>query len=329
MIFRKIASLVLISSLLLGSTGVVSASSSNNNDVEAQISKIYQERADLLGEHKAGYEIEYEKLGKELESLGVDFLTPEEAQVVIAQKKSLGTDSSQIQPFVDLPASTNIVWSSFRSNWVKNGVTYEVQHVTAESNAQNSALKNTGVTFLSNSNSLQAGVSNLLVSAATTTLGSFNSYVGATITIYDAVKNFISDSNFSKTTTVKNISASYTWNWYESVDFMFIKEASKSDSYQSLALITSTVSGASAYSIPTFSYASTTGATTNATINQGSSKQFSYTALYHRDSSAAINYYLSGPTATSFITKITLTGIDGKTVQTITPAMPMGMGYLL
>ncbi|OMC75398.1 hypothetical protein BK121_05290 [Paenibacillus odorifer] len=132
-----------------------------------------------------------------------------------------------------------------------------------------------------------------MVSAATTTLGSFNSYVGATITIYDAVKNFISDS------------------------------------YQSLALITSTVSGASAYSIPTFSYASTTGATTNATINQGSSKQFSYTALYHRDSSAAINYYLSGPTATSFITKITLTGIDGKTVQTITPAMPMGMGYLL
>ncbi|WP_139331008.1 MULTISPECIES: hypothetical protein [Paenibacillus] len=131
------------------------------------------------------------------------------------------------------------------------------------------------------------------MSAATTTLGSFNSYVGATITIYDAVKNFISDS------------------------------------YQSLALITSTVSGASAYSIPTFSYASTTGATTNATINQGSSKQFSYTALYHRDSSAAINYYLSGPTATSFITKITLTGIDGKTVQTITPAMPMGMGYLL
>ncbi|WP_144024668.1 hypothetical protein [Paenibacillus odorifer] len=153
MIFRKIASLVLISSLLLGSRGVVSASSSNNNDVEAQISKIYQERADLLGEHKAGYEIEYEKLGKELESLGVDFLTPEEAQVVIAQKKFLGTDSSQIQPFVDLPASTNIVWSSFRSNWVKNGVTYEVQHVTAESNAQNSALKNTGVTFLSNSNS--------------------------------------------------------------------------------------------------------------------------------------------------------------------------------
>lgn len=71
-----------------------------------------------------------------------------------------------------------------------------------------------------------------MVSAATTTLGSFNSYVGATITIYDAVKNFISDS------------------------------------YQSLALITSTVSGASAYSIPTFSYASTTGATTNATINQ-------------------------------------------------------------
>ncbi|WP_139330050.1 MULTISPECIES: hypothetical protein [Paenibacillus] len=136
------------------------------------------------------------------------------------------------------------------------------------------------------------------MSAATTTLGSFNSYVGATITIYDAVKNFISDS------------------------------------YQSLALITSTVSGASAYSIPTFSYASTTGATTtgattNATINQGSSKQFSYTALYHRDSSAAINYYLSGPTATSFITKITLTGIDGKTVQTIPPAMPMGMGYLL
>ncbi|WP_340034266.1 hypothetical protein [Paenibacillus sp. FSL H3-0302] len=86
LIYRKIASLVLISSLLLGSTGVVSASSSNNNDVEAQISKIYQERADLLGEHKAGYEIEYEKLGKELESLGVDYLTPEEAQVVIAQK---------------------------------------------------------------------------------------------------------------------------------------------------------------------------------------------------------------------------------------------------
>jgi hypothetical protein len=58
---------------------------------------------------------------KELESLGVEFLTPEEAQVLIKQKNAL---KGGIEPQVALPTSSNIVWSSYRANWVKNGVTY-------------------------------------------------------------------------------------------------------------------------------------------------------------------------------------------------------------
>ncbi|MBD3922711.1 hypothetical protein H8B09_28640 [Paenibacillus sp. PR3] len=175
---------------------------------------------------------------------------------------------------------------------------------------------------------MTAGVSNFFVAQAKSTLGSFNAYVGAAITIYDAVKDFISDSNFSKTTTIKNITGAYIWNWYESVDFMFVKNASKSDAYQSLALVTSTVSGSSALSVPTFSYSSTTGATIGAHIDQGPSQPFSFTALYHRDGSKAIDYYLAGPTGYSFITEVDLRGVDGKVVETIKPLQPNGMAFV-
>jgi len=74
---------------------------------------------------------------------------------------------------------------------------------------------------------------------------------------------------------------------------------------------------------------SSNGATKSATINQGTPKSFTYTALYHRDGSAAVNSYLSGPTQYSFITKVPLKGIDNKTINTIntiTPLQPIGMG---
>lgn len=323
--FKKFVATVLVFGLLFGLTGIVSASGINDNKREDQINKIYQERASLLAEKKEGFEKEYDSLGKKLESLGVEFLTPEQVQIEMNKKAQLET---KIRPQVSLPPSSNITWSSYRNKWVKNGVTYEVQHVTAESNIQNSQLKKTGTTLLFNSNSLNVGVSNLIRTVATTTLGSFDTYIGLGITVYDAVKSFISDSNFSQTTTVQDIKSSYTWNWYESVDFMFVKVANKSDSYQNLALVTSTVNGAVAYAIPTFTYNTKTGATKSASINQGPSKSFSYTALYHRDGSAAVNYFLSGPTKYSFVTKINLTGIEGKTVETIIPAQPIGMGAL-
>jgi len=101
---------------------------------------------------------EYVKLGKELESLGVEFLGPEE----VKKKMEIAKKSSGLYtPYVDLPTSTNVTWSSFRNKFVKNGVTYEVQHLAAELNSLSSRLKETGGLLLQSSYSWQAGVMNL------------------------------------------------------------------------------------------------------------------------------------------------------------------------
>lgn len=145
---RKLLMSVLIFTLALSSSGVASAAVVQSVSNEKRINQIYEKRSRVLAEQKAGYLEEIERLGNELESLGVKFLSPLEVQ---RKMETSAKTSNVITPNVIIPPNDrNIIWSSYRSNWVKNGVTYEVQHLTAEPNGLSSALFDTGGIVLQN-----------------------------------------------------------------------------------------------------------------------------------------------------------------------------------
>lgn len=162
----------------------------------------------------------------------------------------------------------------------KNGVTYEVQHLTAEPNGSTSALMDTGGIILRNTNSIGTATQNFVTTVVKTGVSKLSAPVDITLQVYDAVKNFINDANFSKTTEVTDIQVNYTYAWKESIDFMYVKEASKNDDTQVLAFISSSVFGGVNWTIPIFTYKSN-GAVKNITFQNGQKKATNITILVH------------------------------------------------
>lgn len=322
---KKLLMGALVCLLAFGSSGVVSASSPQeaNSDNEERVNQIYVERAKVLAEQKEGYLEEYERLGKELESLGVEFLTTQEVQekMEIAAKNSNG-----VIPYVAIPPNArNIIWSSFRNNWVKNGVTYEVQHLTAEPNGSSSSLMETGGIVLQNSNSLGKASQNFITTVVKAGAAKLGAPVDITLQVYDAVKNFINDANFGRTTEVTDIKVNYTYSWWENVDFMYVKEANKSDDYQKLSFISTSVYGAINWTIPNMTYKSN-GALKNVTFSNDQRSYNYYDTTAHRNGSLAVAAYLD-PYAprNAYVTSADLLGVGNKTIKSIpvkTPAFP-------
>lgn len=321
---RKLLLSVLIFTLALGSSGVVSASDAQSVSNEERINQIYEERSRVLAEQKEGYLVEFEKLGEELESLGVEFLSTQEVlkKMEIAAK----TSNDVIIPNVITPPNVNnIIWSSFRSNWVKNGVTYEVQHLTAEPNGSSSSLFDTGGIVLQNSNSLGKASQNLVTTLVKTGASELSGPIDITLQVYDAVKSFINDANFSRTTEVTDIKVNYTYSWWENVDFMYVKKANESDNKQSLSFISTSVYGRINWTIPNMTYKSN-GAVKNVTFSNDQRSYEYYNTTAHRNGSFAVAAYLD-PYAprNAYVTTANLLGVGNKTIKAIpvkAPAFP-------
>lgn len=323
---------ILIGMLVFGSSGRVQADSKSQSiNTEKQIQQIYDERASVLAERKEGYLQKYDELGKELESLGVKFLTPEEVQEKMEIAKRTYQDSypDSVSPYVVSPSNNNYAWSSFRNTWVKNGVTYEVQHLTAEATSRPSILWETGGIVIEKNNSFQAAVQNLAITVAKAGASALYEPIGIAISVYDAVKDLINDANFDKQTEVTNIMANYTYGWYESIDFMYVKKVGESDDKQKLTFISSSVSGSMSWTIPKFTYKKSSGAIQSLSFST-SQKSFNYyDTTAHRNGSFAVAAYLD-PYAprNAYVTYAEMKGIDNKTVRLVpvaTPASPFIM----
>ncbi|GIP18219.1 hypothetical protein J40TS1_38610 [Paenibacillus montaniterrae] len=289
---------------------------------EERIQEIYEERARVQSEMNEGYEEKLEELQKDLESLGVEFLTDSEV-------KSKLRATGQITPFVETPKSNNITWSSYRNpNWVLNGVKYEVQHLTAESNSKPSTLTDSQTISLQSSSSWKVGLQNFVLTAAKEGVSTINTGVGIALTVYDAVKSFISDSNFTKSTTVSNVKASYTTSFYETIDFMYVKKVGQQDKDQVLSFVTNSMTGKTSWVVPKFSYNKYNGATESVEHVTGT-RSFDYKATGHRNGSFAVHAYVDPMFGShSMVTRVQITGIEDQTVQTIIPRQYKVPGYV-
>jgi len=323
---KKLLLSALICMMALGSSGVVSASAPQPVRSEDQINQIYEERAQVLAEQKEGYLEEFARLGKELESLGVEFLS---SQQVKQKMEMTSRNSNGVVPYVDIPPNKkNIIWSSFRNKFVKNGVTYEVQHLTAEPNGSSSSLMETGGIVLQNSNSLGTAAQNFITTIVKEGASKLGAPVDITLKVYDAVKNFISDANFGRTTEVTDIKVNYTYSWWENVDFMYVKKENESDDKQSLTFISTSVYGAINWTIPNMTYKSN-GALKNVTFSNDQRSYNYYNTTAHRNGSFAVNAYLD-PYAprNAYVTTANLLGVGDKTIKSIPVKTPSHPGLL-
>ncbi|NUU58560.1 hypothetical protein HP548_31245 [Paenibacillus taichungensis] len=325
----------LICLMLMSFSGVVSANSDEmtssgiqplqSSSIDEQINKIYEKRGLVLAQKKEGYLEEYDRLGKELESLGVEFLSPSqvEEKMEIAKKSYNG-----FSPQVIIPANGKYTWSSIRNSWVKNGVTYEVQHLTAESNSNASILKGTQAKVIQSSINLQAASVNLVTSLIKEGATELGKPIDVTITIYDALKSFVNDANFGRTTIIPDITTNYTVSWYQNIDFMYVKKQGDSDNNQELTFMSSAVAGETTWVIPTFNY-KVSGATKSVKNVVGSNTYNYYNTVAHRNGSMGVAAYLNPSAArNAYVTYAAIIGVGGKNIGLIpvaTPASPVVM----
>lgn len=125
---------VLMTFVLLTMSLTTTTFANNNSNNSNKIDKLLEKRAELICLEK--YD-EVETVEKQLAALGVEELTPEEVE-----EKFINT--GEVVPYVTVPVSNSVTWMSSRQTYSYNGVTYEIQTLTAQPNSKASCLKLSG-----------------------------------------------------------------------------------------------------------------------------------------------------------------------------------------
>lgn len=193
------------------------------------------------------------------------------------------------------------------STYTTGGRTYKIMRVYATPTT-NSNLYMTGVTAVKNSTSLSANAMNFINITAQASAGLASNTVSTVQTVYGAISSYV--GTLSPTTTIKNISASYTWNIAETCAFVYVKSSSgmwvQGAQYGKVSSSVTAV-------IPTLTYG------TNGVIASSITKNYNGSATpYNYNSTAkAIDGYLGSVYTSSKVSKVIIKGIEGKTVKSI------------
>lgn len=173
-----------------------------------------------------------------------------------------------------------------------------------------------------NSNTAKAAAMSAIKTSAASIAGIASTKVAIIQSVYQVAKDI--GMAVSKTDTIKNITASYTWNEAESCCFIYVFN-NNIGSYV-LAARYNNVNYSVGISVPTL--------TVKGMNAQTSIKQKSYTRKIEpincNSTSKALEYYVKGGVYTSQVTSFKIKGIEGKTVKTVTlstPQNPIEAGY--
>lgn len=322
----RLVALLLILVLSLSSTAFAQADP-NEEAIERdnQIQALLDKRAALFLEEDIEIK-ELNRIDKALKSLGVEFLTADEAKAQFAPKKTmdprLAPDNSEITPQVDVPYATNVQWMSYRtSNYYSGGEYYNIQRLIASPNQYDSNLKEIGTRIITLDYNWEAGVLAVFESAAWSGIGSIP---GASlfVSVYDTVSSGI--SGISRTTEVNVPHITYSWSQATTASFAYVRKENESDDYQWLSYISTKVVAAVGYQIPSFEYENTDGQwVVVPTVTQGSRTIYATPSGYDSIYSAVMAYRdpYSYPSRAT-VDYIDISGPENKEVETIWPVSP-------
>lgn len=195
------------------------------------------------------------------------------------------------------------------SSYTTGGKTYDIMRVYATPTTS-SNLYMTGVTAVKNSSSAQANAMQFINITAQAAAGLASNTISAIQTVYGALKSYV--SALSSTTTIRNISSSYTWNAAETCVFVYVKSTTTGNWI--MAAQYSKASASVGVVTPTLEYG-TSGAITSSITNSYSG---SATPTNYNSTAKAVSEYLgAGLYDQARVSKVIIKGIEGKTVKTV------------
>lgn len=204
---------------------------------------------------------------------------------------------------------TNAILETVYSKYTTGGKTYDIMRIYATPTTS-SNLYSTGVTALKNSSSAQANAMQFINITAQAAAGLSSNTIGVVQTVYGALQGYI--SAFSPTTTVKNISSSYTWNTSETCVFVYVK--SQTTGSWVMGAQYSKATGHVTVVTPTLLYG------TNGAITSSISKSYSGSATptNYNSTAKAVSAYLGANIYNQArVSRVVFKGIQGKTVKTV------------
>lgn len=194
------------------------------------------------------------------------------------------------------------------STYSTGGKKYDIMRVYATPTSS-SELYMTGITAVKNSASAKANAMSFINITVQAAAGLASNTISAVQTVYGALSSLV--SNLSSTSTIKNISSSYTWNVAETCVFVYIKSPTTGMWIQGAQY--GKASSSVTVVTPTLTYG------TNGAIASSVTKTYSGTATptNYNSTAQAVNGYLESVYTDAKVSKVVIKGIEGKTVKTI------------
>lgn len=280
----------------------------SNEQEDTQISEI-----DDLMEKKCETLIQkdntnYESINNELEEKGVETMSLSQIIKLTGEVPKLDSDGSTEQNFRAASAAT---FQTQYSTYTYKNKKYKVMRVYATPNGKTGPLYKTGNSTVKNSKSLEATAMEVIKIISSNAIGYVNKPLSITQTAYSIASEF---SNYlSKTSVVSDIKGSYTWAAAETCVFVYFQSPTISGAWN-LKGQYSKASVAVGVSIPTLK---AKGKKAIAKILQKSYNK-TVTPQNYNSTQKAFEAYKNGGTYKAIgVSKINITGIEGKKVGTI------------
>ena len=313
---KKISILLVLVLLMTSiSTTVFANESANNQILEDQqnlIDELFDERAELIC--KEQYD-KLDEIDQTLSELGVTKLSHEE----VAERFF---DESDASPYVTKPADGNIHWYLYSTTlpWEHDGHTYEVHTLIAQATDQDSSLKEKSSVSveLSSPSVIKAGTTNALKTLATDLAGKHIPGASIALTVYDTLKNFMTD--ISPSTEISGASIIYSYSHVTTAAYKYVRPYGGSEYEEELSLSSTKGVTAIGYQYPSFSYGN---GTVMPEIKQGE-VTVEIIPTYYNHNRKAIEQYVNnmGSMYVDFVSRIEVIGLNGQKAFTITPTCP-------
>lgn len=291
----------------------------SNEQEDTQISEI-----DDLMEKKCETLIQkdntnYENINNELEEKGVETTSLSQIIKLTGEVPKLDSDAGTEQ---NLRAASAATFQTKYSTYTYKNKKYKVMRVYATPNGKTGPLYKTGNSTVKNSKSLEATAMEVIKIISSNAIGYVNKPLSITQTAYSIASEF---SNYlSKTSVVNDIKGSYTWAVAETCVFVYFQSPTISGAWN-LKGQYSKASVAVGVSIPTLK---AKGKKAIAKILQKSYNK-TVTPQNYNSTQKAFEAYKNGGTYKAIgVSKINITGIEGKKVGTIklsNPPSPSGI----
>lgn len=268
-----------------------------------------------LGLDISDLEKDIDRIDVQLAALGVESLTPAEVQ------EHFG-NSDIIVPYIATPVSNSVNWTSKLSYMTVDGVTYEIQTLTATPKASvSSNLRETKTLVMQTEKEWQAAALAMLKVKCNKTVAlvaNSNPVTSFLKTLYDYGKAFV--QSLSTTTTVTDVVASYTYAAATTVSFKFVKEKGQSDSNQELTYISTKCEIAVSDSLPTF--VESNGATHPNIVSF--TDNLKATPNGYDNNTHAVNGYIdpSYTPISAYVGSIDIYGLEGQKISTVSTICP-------